>query len=202
MEPLLSSYGYLGLFIGTLLEGEATVILAGIAAHQGFLEMRSIILIALIGTIFGDQFFYYLARWKGYEWACRSRCFRRNYPRAAELLQRHSFWLILCSRFLYGLRTIIPTSCGVLRISAWRYSLLNLVSALLWTPLMAFLGYSFGHSIHTFLKEWQSLNLILVGTLLLFLLMIWFFGWRGMRDGLVLFRFKPHALLPESKDAP
>jgi len=200
MEPLLATYGYLGIFIGTLLEGEATVILAGIAAQQGFLELRSIVVVALFGTILGDQIFYYLARWKGYAWACRSKCFRKNYPKASELLHRHATWLILCSRFLYGLRAVIPASCGVLRIPAWRYSLLNLISALLWTPLMGYLGYSFGHSIQTFLKEWQSLELVFIGTILLFLLMVWFFGWRSVRDGPIIFGFKHQPVLSETED--
>lgn len=189
MEALLVTYGYLGILVGTLLEGEATVILGGLLAHQGILDLESLILVALVGTLIGDQIFYYLARWKGYDWACRSSRFRKNYPKASELMRKHAIWIILLSRFLYGLRTIIPTCCGVMRIPAWRYSLLNFISAVLWTPLMALLGYGFGQSVQVFLSEWQGLQLLLLGVVLTAVLFIWFYGWRGMRDGLIVCRF-------------
>jgi membrane protein DedA with SNARE-associated domain len=195
MEALLVTYGYMGILVGTLLEGEATVILGGILAHQGILELRSLILVSLVGTLIGDQVFYYLARWKGYNWACRSSRFRKNYPKASELMRRHAVWIILLSRFLYGLRTLIPTCCGVMRIPAWRYSLLNFISAVLWTPLMAMLGYGFGQGVQAFLSKWQGFQLIILGMILSIVLSIWFYGWRGMRDGLILCRFSKHSSL-------
>jgi membrane protein DedA with SNARE-associated domain len=187
MESLVITYGYLGVFLGTILEGEATVVLAGILCQQGFFELFSVIFVSLMGTLIGDQVFYYLARWKGYEWACKSPRFRKNYPRASELLGRHATWILLMSRFLYGLRMVIPATCGVMRIPAWRYSLLNLGSALIWTPLMAWLGYAFGKSVQAFLNG-LYLQLAIYGPLMALSLLIWFFGWKGLRDELTVLR--------------
>ena len=104
MESLVITYGYLGVFLGTMLEGEATVVLAGILCHQGFFELFSVIFVSLMGTLIGDQVFYYLARWKGYEWACKSSRFRKNYPRASELLGRHANFTKSGHQFRYASR--------------------------------------------------------------------------------------------------
>lgn len=187
MESLITTYGYLGILLGALLEGETTVVVSGFLCHQGYLDFMSVVFMGLIGTLIGDQVFYYLARWKGYDWACRSRRFRKNYPKASLLMQRHTTWILLGSRFLYGLRMVIPATCGVMKISAWRYSLLNLISALIWTPLMAYLGYAFGRGVSDFLHGW-SLRLAFFGPLVVLSLLIWFFGWKGLRDELTLLR--------------
>lgn len=191
MEALITTYSYLGVFLGTLLEGEATVVLAGILCHKGFFELYSVIFVSLIGTLMGDQFYYYLARWKGYEWASKSPRFRRNYPRASELLTRHSTWILLMSRFLYGLRIVIPATCGVMRIPAWRFSLLNFVSALVWTPLMAWLGYAFGRSVTAFLNG-LYLQIAIFGPIMAMTLIIWSFGWKGLRDEVCVLRLHLH----------
>jgi membrane protein DedA with SNARE-associated domain len=196
MESLVITYGYLGILLGTILEGEATVVLAGILCQQGIFDYFSVVFVALIGTLIGDQTFYYLARWKGYEWASKSPQFRRNYPRASELLGKHATWIVLMSRFLYGLRMVIPATCGVMRIPAWRYSLLNLGSALLWTPLMAWLGYAFGKSVHAFLNGIYH-QLAIFGPLVVLSLLIWFFGLKGLRGEICVLRLHlhlPHAV--------
>jgi membrane protein DedA with SNARE-associated domain len=199
MESLVITYGYLGVFLGTMLEGEATVVLAGILCHQGFFELFSVIFVALMGTLIGDQVFYYLARWKGYEWACKSSRFRKNYPKASELLGRHATWILLMSRFLYGLRMVIPATCGVMRIPAWRYSLLNLGSALIWTPVMVWLGYAFGKSVQAFLNG-LYLQLAIYGPLMALSLLIWFFGWKGLRNELTVLRLHIPRAVPVWSD--
>ena len=51
MEPLASSlegfvenYGYWAILAGTVLEGETVLILGGLAAHQGYLELAWVLL--------------------------------------------------------------------------------------------------------------------------------------------------------------
>jgi hypothetical protein len=83
-----------------------------------------------------------------------------------------------------------------MRIPAWRYSLLNLASALIWTPTMAWLGYAFGKSVHAFING-LYLQLAIYGPLMALSLMIWFFGWKGLRDELTVLRLHihlPHAV--------
>jgi len=62
LSGLIADYGYVALFAGTLLEGETVLILAGFAAHQGYLQLHWVIGIALLGGFLGDQFYFWLGR--------------------------------------------------------------------------------------------------------------------------------------------
>ena len=60
-EFLIGNNGYFVLLIGTFLEGETILILAGLAAHLGYLYLPWVIVVAFIGTLSGDQLFFTLA---------------------------------------------------------------------------------------------------------------------------------------------
>lgn len=62
IADFLSHYGYLALLIGTFLEGETILVLGGLAAHQGYLDLAGVILAAFAGSLMGDQFFFLLGR--------------------------------------------------------------------------------------------------------------------------------------------
>ena len=47
-------------------------------------------------------------------------------------------------RFAWGLRTALPIAVGMSHLPWQRFLLLNLLSALLWAPLIASVGYVFG----------------------------------------------------------
>ncbi len=63
LESFIQTYGYLALLVGTFLEGETILVLAGFAAHLGYLNLPWVILVAFVGTLSGDQLFFYLGRW-------------------------------------------------------------------------------------------------------------------------------------------
>ena len=55
LEYLITTYGYPALFLGTFLEGETILIIAGIAAFEGMLDIHQAILTAFIGSMSGDN---------------------------------------------------------------------------------------------------------------------------------------------------
>ena len=46
------------LMAATFLEGETILVLAGLAAHQGYLVLTWVILAAFLGSLCGDQLFF------------------------------------------------------------------------------------------------------------------------------------------------
>src|SRR3990167_7785861 len=65
LEQFLQDFGYLALFIGTFFEGETILVLAGVAASFGKLELNWVMLVAFCGSYAGDQLWYYMGRHKG-----------------------------------------------------------------------------------------------------------------------------------------
>jgi membrane protein DedA with SNARE-associated domain len=62
LESLIATYSYPALFAGTVLEGEAVLIIAGFLAYRGYLELPYVILVAFLGAFLGDQLFFQIGR--------------------------------------------------------------------------------------------------------------------------------------------
>lgn len=144
LAGLVQDYGYYAVFLGTFLEGETILVMAGFATHRGYLELPWVIGVATIGGTLGDQLYFYLGRRYGPQILAR---FPRLQPRAAKvaaLLQRYHLLLIPSIRFMYGLRTVGPLVFGMSHLGRMRFFALNLAGALLWAVLVGGAGYLFG----------------------------------------------------------
>lgn len=150
---LLADYGYLAVFIGCFLEGEAILVLAGFAAHQGHLSLPETLAVAFVGGTLGDQFFYWMGRAFGPSLFERMPVFHQKSRRVVEMLKRHDALLIVGIRFMYGLRIAGPVAMGAMHVSSWRFSFFNVVGAAIWAPLIGGLGYLFGHALETLLGD-------------------------------------------------
>ncbi|MBM9520768.1 DedA family protein [Desulforhopalus vacuolatus] len=142
---LIATYGYAAVGIGTFIEGETILVLAGFAAHQGYLDLHWVIFWAIVGSFGGDQLSFYLGRAKGETWLEKRPKWQPQAKRIFSLLHKHQNLLIFGFRFVYGFRTITPIILGTARISPVRFSLLNLLSASLWAVAVTTLGYLFGN---------------------------------------------------------
>jgi membrane protein DedA with SNARE-associated domain len=147
LEGIAAYLGYLALLVGTLLEGEAIVFVAGLAAHHGYLWFPAVVAVAVIGGFLGDQFFFFIGRRYGNRVFARFPGVAARAPRVQALLQRWDVLAILLVRFLYGLRIaalIVIGSCG---IAPWRVALFDFISAVLWAFVVAGLGYFAGQAV-------------------------------------------------------
>ena len=59
LQSIIENYGYAAIFIGTFLEGETVLVLAGMAAHRGYLVLTWVITAAFLGRLCGDQLFLF-----------------------------------------------------------------------------------------------------------------------------------------------
>jgi membrane protein DedA with SNARE-associated domain len=150
---LLTQYGYFALFIGCLLEGETLLVLAGIAAHGGYLWFPYVVAIAFVGGTLGDQILFYFGRRSGGAILQRWPRFQKPAERVEGLIERHSGLLIVGVRFMYGLRLIGPIAIGMSAVSPLRFAILNMTGAALWATSVAGVGYLFGHAIEWLLAD-------------------------------------------------
>ncbi len=160
IEQAITSYGYWALFVGTFLEGETFFLLAGIAARKQLLNPYYVALAAMAGGFIGDQLFFFLGLWRGNDILRRSRRMSRKADEVKKLVRKHAVALILSSRFLYGLRMVIPLACGISHIPPWRFMLLNFASALLWTITFGGLGYFFGGWLSNNLSLFKNMQIV------------------------------------------
>jgi membrane protein DedA with SNARE-associated domain len=175
---LIDTYGYWAVFVGAFLEGETILALAGLAAYRGYLDFRAVVVVALFAGFLGDQFYFFLGRYKGAEILARFPAWQERAHRFDALLARWHAPLIVGIRFMYGFRILGPVMLGMGRVPAWKFVVFNFIGAAIWAPLIAGLGYLFGSALELVLEDmkryelWAALVLVLIG-LLAFLIHAW-----------------------------
>jgi membrane protein DedA with SNARE-associated domain len=184
LESFLETYGLLAILLGTFFEGETILVLAGLAAHRGYLSLPSVVAAGFLGTFVGDQLYFHLGRRHAEVFLARRPAWGARLARSRRFLDRHHVAFILGFRFLYGLRTVSPFAIGMSDVGPRRYLILNAAGGLFWSVAVALLGYSVGEGAETLLgrvKEiegWLFLGVAVVGS------SIWLaFFWRRLRPG-------------------
>src|SRR4030065_114883 len=152
-ELIIGSYGYFFVLAGTFLEGETILILAGFAAHQGYLYLPWVVLVAFLGTLSGDQLFFYLGRRQSRFVLDKHPAWQRRLDRVERLFERYQTLLILGFRFLYGLRTVTPFVLGRSGVAPGYFFLLNTLSAMVWSLMVGIGGYLFGNFLKLILGD-------------------------------------------------
>ena len=166
LEQIIMEFGYLAVFIGTFLEGETILVVAGFAAYEGYLELPLVILAAFFGSLFGDQLYFFLGRFKGKAILDRFTSWKPRVDRFRRVMDRHNTWFILIFRFLYGLRNLAPFAIGVCNVSIRKFVLLNVISAAIWALTLGILGYFFGQVMEAVLDDIKKYELIIMGGIL------------------------------------
>ena len=168
IESFIRSYGYGALFLGTILEGETFLILAGLMAHMGLMKLPLVILVALLGSFLGDQFYFFLGRRRGAALLDRHPVWQHRAEKVHRAIRRYHNWIMVGFRFVYGMRTITPLILGMDRtIRVRRFILLNLIGAVLWSTVIATGGYLFGRVLKVFLADVKHYELALLVVVLL-----------------------------------
>ncbi|MBA4356485.1 MAG: DedA family protein [Humidesulfovibrio sp.] len=149
----LSTYGYLALFIGTFLEGETILIIAGfIAASTGHLSLPLCILAAFLGSFAGDQTAFYIGRYNKKFLETRLKKWECRIEKVHRLLEKHQVLVLISFRFFYGFRNITPFAVGTTNISPWRFFALNGIGAAIWAVAFGMGGYYLGDVLERFLQ--------------------------------------------------
>jgi len=180
MEELLinglKEYGYIVLFIWSIMEGELGLIMAGIMSYTGDMVLSYAILVGASGGFIGDQIYFYLGRFNRKYIQKEMSKHRRKFALASLLLRKYGWILVFIQRYLYGLRTVIPMSIGVTKYSAKKYAFINFISAIVWASITILLSYYFGKemlNLLSILKEHKEVTFSIVAVIL-FLIIYYF----------------------------
>ena len=144
LGALIARYGYLAVFAGTFLEGETVLVLAGFAAHRGYLALPGVLLAAFLGTVLGDQIYFWLGRRRGAAFLARRPRLQAPAARVRRWVASHANAVMWSYRFLYGVRTATPFVLGTSGVSPLRFGLIGTLGAAAWAGAVGLAGYSLG----------------------------------------------------------
>jgi membrane protein DedA with SNARE-associated domain len=142
----LVTFGESMVVIGAFFPATALMVIAGGLAAAGVLHPAEVLLWCLAGAIIGDAVSYWLGLRTGpVAWRhplLKPR--RRLVARARLFFKRYGVLSIILCRFLGPVRAFVPFIAGVTRMAHLRFQVANIVSALIWVPVMLAPGYLAG----------------------------------------------------------
>lgn len=167
LEPLyylIGQYGLYAVFLLAMVEGDLTLLLAGVLAHSHFFGPYSFGGVLLWGTLGGavsDNIAYLVGR--GFcEGVRNARFYRVAQPRIERLTNKFGGLSIFLSKYIYGLRWASCIFYGVARMPYFRFFFLSLGSCFIWVFLLSGAGYFFSEAVIGIIGDFQRLGKILL----------------------------------------
>lgn len=140
-----------GAGIGLIAPGELAVILGGVAAGQGEIELVPLIALVWVCAVTGDILSFVLGRRLGrgflLEHGHRVRLRSEQIERVERYFARHGGKTILIGRFIGVVRALAPFVAGASGMPAQRFLPATIAAAGLWAVACSLLGYVFWNSL-------------------------------------------------------
>lgn len=177
---LINQSGYLAVFVLMTLESmllpipsEVTMPFGGFLAQQGHAVLWIIILLGALGNLLGSLIAYAI----GYfleesvivtlikKYGKFILISEHDYTRAMKWFQKYGSGVTFFSRLLPVVRTFISLPAGLAEMNIWKFSIYTFLGSLLWSGLLAYIGYVLGskwESIHPLFQKFQDIIIVLL----------------------------------------
>ena len=174
-EALLDRFGYLAVFLGTFLEGEAILIVAGFFAERGYLNLGKVIFVAFLGAYVGHLFWFWLGRRHGVRLLDRFPRMKTHFGRGIRMFERYGAAAIIITQWLYGLRITAAVIIGISKISLVKFLVYEAISCAIWAGVVTLAGYYFGQAMGAILGKAQHVEKYGVIAIVLIILGLWLY---------------------------
>ena len=158
----LGIYVYLGLFfiifaetglaVGFFLPGDSLLVVSGLFAAAGKLNIALILVAFFLGSIIGDSTGYWTGRVMGKTIFNRENSFifkPSRVEKAREFFEKYGAKTIVLARFVPIVRTFAPIVIGATEMPYIRFLTFSILGGALWIFSMVLLGYFVGGLIET-----------------------------------------------------
>lgn len=162
MLNLLGGYVYFGLFfivfaetglaVGFFLPGDSLLVVSGLFAAAGKLNVVYVLLAFFLGSVIGDSTGYWTGRWMGKTLFNResSRIFKPSrVEKARQFFEKYGAKTVVLARFVPIVRTFAPLVAGATQMPYTRFLLFSVLGGFLWITSMVLAGFFLGGVIET-----------------------------------------------------
>jgi membrane protein DedA with SNARE-associated domain len=164
LSRVIELYGLYAVFFLSMIEGDITLLLAGVLAHNAFFGDYSFARVLLWGTLGGvasDNIAF--AAGRGFGKTVRGfRFYRGAIPRMERLTNRFGMLSIFLSKYIYGLRWASCIFYGVARMRYFRFLPLSAASCFVWVSIISGVGYFFSSAVMGLIGDFRHLGKILL----------------------------------------
>ena len=137
-----------GVVVMPFLPGDSLLFIVGAMCGAGLMSLPLVMGLLLVAAILGDQTNYTIGRYFGprvFQWE-ESRFFsRRGFDQAHAFYEKYGGITIILARFMPFVRTFVPFVAGVAEMTRSKFTLFNVVGAVIWVVGLLSVGYLFGN---------------------------------------------------------
>jgi len=154
---VLGNYVYLGLWfvvfaetglaVGFFLPGDSLLVVSGLFAAAGKLNIALVMLAFFLGSVIGDSTGYWIGKGMGHTLFTRedSRIFKPSRVKQAhDFFEKYGVKTIILARFVPIVRTFAPLVIGAAEMPYSRFLPFSIIGGLLWISTMVLAGYFLG----------------------------------------------------------
>jgi membrane protein DedA with SNARE-associated domain len=181
LEHLILRYGLGAVFVGAAVEGDLTLILAGVAAHLGYFPFGLAVAAGTVGGFLADLGWYGLGRVCGTRFRT-GRLYRRVGPRIEALARRLGAAELVASRFVYGTKAASMVFWGLHGMSLPRFALVDAIGCVIGSLVFTGLGYAVSGSATVLLGRVRRLQLWLLGAVLVGAVLVFLIHWAAKKE--------------------
>ena len=169
-----------GVVVMPFLPGDSLLFVVGAMCGAGLMSYPVATAVLVTAAILGDQCNYAIGRAVGpkvFQWE-NSRFFNKAaFNRAHDFYERYGGITIILARFMPFLRTFVPFVGGVAHMNRAKFTLFNIVGALIWVFGICTAGYFLGS------MPWVKANLDKIIWAMIFVpgLVVLWGGWKARR---------------------
>jgi membrane-associated protein len=166
MYPVVAAFAFLetGGFVGLLVPGETAVLVGGVAAGRGQVDLAPLIGVVGLAALCGDTAGFLLGRRLGEAFLDkhgeRLGIRKQDAARVSRFFGRHGGRAVLIGRFIGFVRPLIPFVAGASGLRLRRILPFSAAGAFGWTATFAVVGYEFSD---TFKSSGKEASLIAMG---------------------------------------
>ena len=161
IEDLIRQYGLWAVFFGVMIEGDLSLLFAGVLAHYGLFSFGEAILTGTVGGFVGDCLSF-LIGYTGKQKIRSNRFYQRAQPRLEQLSARFGLYSVFLVKYVYGLRTASAIFWGFAHMPFRRFGPLTLVSCWVWALMLCGAGYFFSGAVWLLVGHVRQISLILL----------------------------------------
>ena len=171
MEHLLATWGYLALFVVTLLAslgipvgseiamGYAGALASGQLSVHHHLQLVVVIAVSTLGELVGSSCGYLIGRFGGRPLVDRVGKFvlltHKDLDRADAWFSRRGESVVFFGRFIPLVRSFISVAAGIGEMKVVRFVAFTLAACAIWCATLASIGYGLGSSWHHAIKAFS-----------------------------------------------
>lgn len=155
VQAFLTDFGIIAAFLVIFAEsclvfflpGDSFIFAAGILASQGIINVWLLVLLMVLGAVFGNSLGYFLGKVAGERLfkSEKSLLFKPAYVRKSqEFYDRHGAFTIVLARFVPLVRTFAPIVAGIGRMRYVVFVTYNIFGAIVWVASLTLIGYFAG----------------------------------------------------------